>query len=669
MKASTFLFTFFLALSGAFAQTSTVPRLMSYQGRVTDAAGTPIGNVTPVNRTVTFRFYSASTGGTAVYAETQTVTISGGEFSVLIGNGTGVSGSPGPSAPATSPYKTLTDVINSATGANLYLGITVDDGNSSTADAEIVPRQQLVSGAYAMRASVAEAVASGAVTTAMLGDSSVATNSLQAKAVTSAKIADNGVITTNIANAAVTASKLDTSTIGLWTPSGSNIYRNSNVGIGQSNPGVPLSFADVLGEKIALHSSNNSTKYGFGVQNNLLQVYTGGNGADIAFGYGSSASMTETMRVKGNGNVGIGTTAPSAKLHVNAGNVLVQNSANPSARLTAGGSEYSELALATAAGSYSGSALTNDTVLRASNKLHLQSGNGNSGLTLDQSNRAGFGTSTPYSTIEAVGAIQARDSGVGPNNTYPATIRSTRAANTGQHINLVRDGNWSWSLGFYPNTNTFGIGGSTNTDSAFNPAFTINNSGRVGVGTTNYGEGTVNISGAFTSVGSRNGAAGYARMYYDNAGIMVFEGYNTPLNNGQWRGFSMDGNNDLDWRSDARLKKDIEDAEPMLDRLMQVQFRRYHWIDSSETQKEFGVIAQELAPLFPELVGKRGDGMLTVGYTSFATIACKAIQELKSAHEEKISKLEDEISGRDARISELEARLDALEKRITGAGR
>jgi len=38
---------------------------------------------------------------------------------------------------------------------------------------------------------------------------------------------------------------------------------------------------------------------------------------DITFGYGNSSALTERMRIKGNGDVGIGTNAPTATLEVN----------------------------------------------------------------------------------------------------------------------------------------------------------------------------------------------------------------------------------------------------------------------------------------------------------------------------------------------------------------
>ncbi len=93
-----------------------------------------------------------------------------------------------------------------------------------------------------------------------------------------------------------------------------------NVGVGESSPGFPLSFPNTLGDKITLWGQSGA-HYGFGIQSSLLQIFSGGASADIAFGYGESTNMTERVRFKGNGNVGIGTNSPSQKLVV-AGNIL-----------------------------------------------------------------------------------------------------------------------------------------------------------------------------------------------------------------------------------------------------------------------------------------------------------------------------------------------------------
>jgi microcystin-dependent protein len=203
MKAR--LASLLLACLGLFATAAVaaVPSLLSYQGRVSDAAGVLIGATSPVNRTVTFKFYSASTGGTPLYAEAQTVTISAGEFSVLLGNGTGVSGFKGPSAPALTPYISLVSILS----GNIYLGVTVDDGTTA-ADPEIAPRQQIVSAAYAYRAQVAETVVDGALGTTMIANSAVTTDKLGGASVTSAKIATDAVTSTQILSGSVTTAKL-----------------------------------------------------------------------------------------------------------------------------------------------------------------------------------------------------------------------------------------------------------------------------------------------------------------------------------------------------------------------------------------------------------------------------------------------------------------------------
>lgn len=212
MKASSIMLSLLLSASFAAAELSVVPTLMSYQGRVTDSAGVLIGNASPVNRAVTFRLYTVSTGGTPIWAETQNATISAGEFSVLIGNGTGLSGVPGAVAPAAQPYRTVSQVINGLVATDpfppVFLGVTVDDGNSSTVDPEISPRQQIVSGVYAMRAKVAESVASAAITSTMINPGAVTTDAILAGAVNNAKLADLSVSTGKVTDGAIITGKL-----------------------------------------------------------------------------------------------------------------------------------------------------------------------------------------------------------------------------------------------------------------------------------------------------------------------------------------------------------------------------------------------------------------------------------------------------------------------------
>jgi energy-coupling factor transporter ATP-binding protein EcfA2 len=111
------------------------------------------------------------------------------------------------------------------------------------------------------------------------------------------------------------------------TPNGFQFRVNGNLtkmvldaqgrlGIGNFTPQYPLSFNGTLGDKISLWTDGAATHYGLGVQNSLLQIFTKSVTDDVAFGYGNSTSMTETMRIKGNGKVGIGINAPLSALHV-----------------------------------------------------------------------------------------------------------------------------------------------------------------------------------------------------------------------------------------------------------------------------------------------------------------------------------------------------------------
>jgi hypothetical protein len=193
---------FATGISLAAAQDSS-PYFLSYQGRVTDGAGLPIGNSTPENRLVRFQIYSNATGGTAIYGEQQTTTISGGEFSVLIGNGQAISGVSGP-----SNNTALATILSNMSNNSLYLGVSVaaSGGNFTT---EISPRQQLVAGAFAFRSKIAETVTSQGVTANMLATGAVTSDKIAANAVTLNSITNASITSAKIANSTITSSNID----------------------------------------------------------------------------------------------------------------------------------------------------------------------------------------------------------------------------------------------------------------------------------------------------------------------------------------------------------------------------------------------------------------------------------------------------------------------------
>jgi hypothetical protein len=130
------------------------------------------------------------------------VTIVDGNFSVLIGGGTAVLNE--------ANTGTFAEVFGKST--SVYLSITVDDG-SSAADPEISPRQQIVTTAFAFRATVAEKVDDAAVTGPMIAANAVTTTQLNANAVTAEKIATSAVTNTQILDGTIATADIADSSI------------------------------------------------------------------------------------------------------------------------------------------------------------------------------------------------------------------------------------------------------------------------------------------------------------------------------------------------------------------------------------------------------------------------------------------------------------------------
>jgi hypothetical protein len=313
------------------------PRTIGFMGLLLNPNGSPRADGT---YTVALSLYGAPAGGAALWTETKSVTSTHGLFSTALGNTTPI--------PPDLAFDTA-----------YFIGVSVGP-DAQHLDPEMQPRIPLQGVPYAM---MAQNVLDGSVTSAKLatdayslakvsggamassnGSIGIGTASPSANLEVSANQGVAELTSLNALNGSVlefrnmTASPTYIGALNFIDKNGNvpgqigylgedalavrtggservRVDGNGHVGIGTATPGFPLTFADALGDKISLWGQSGEN-YGFGIQGSLLQVHSRGSTDDIAFGYGSSAALTENVRFTGTGNVGIGTPSPAAKLDV-----------------------------------------------------------------------------------------------------------------------------------------------------------------------------------------------------------------------------------------------------------------------------------------------------------------------------------------------------------------
>ena len=167
----------------------------------------------------------------------------------------------------------------------------------------------------------------------------------------------------------------------------------SNVGIGTTNPGERL---HVVGP-----SNNWAAHFVSGTSESYFS-YSAGYGAYINAGASASSSTyilelisngSTRMFVRGDGNVGIGTTAPSEKLEVN-GNVQIGTSVDAKLYMvSSGGNGYNERFFIE--GYADGGTYGGGFKLSTRNDSNIF----NTAVTVDRNGNVGFGTTSPVSKL------------------------------------------------------------------------------------------------------------------------------------------------------------------------------------------------------------------------------------------------------------------------------
>jgi hypothetical protein len=99
--------------------------------------------------------------------------------------------------------------------------------------------------------------------------------------------------------------------------------------------------------------------------------------------------------------------------------------------------------------------------------------------------------------------------------------------------------------------------------------------------------------------------------------------------------------------SDRNLKSNISQIDNVLDKVKKLQVVDYTFKHQSNNEKHLGLIAQDVEPLFPQLVKKPTfengeESPYMLNYSGFGVIAIKAIQEQQSEIEELKQQLEEQ---------------------------
>lgn len=377
------------------------------------------------------------------------------------------------------------------------------------------------------------------------------------------------------------------------------IKEDGNIGIGTTTPvtkvQVDLSsantYASVTGADIGLFikntnsTANNVDILSFGDANGfgIAQVgatitdHTNHSGKLFFATKASGSSIAQRVTIDENGNVGIGTTSPTYKLHLYNGDAQIYNT-TPILSLSEsanGGNEYR--------------ATVNNNV------LSLGRWNNQNSLNINGSGYVGIGTSPSYYL-----QLNYSMTGTTPgSHTPPVAIRNT--STTSGVLNCIgffgsTSAGASYPTGLIGTVNTPGAGIASgdiifvpvNTGGSFFESMRLASSGNVGIGTNNP-----------TALLHVNGSAGNGTGVWSNL-------------------------------SDERLKKNIKPLKDGLSIILRLQGVEFNWKDSLK-DKQYGrvkgFIAQDVKKVIPEWVKTQNDGYNYLETIGFNAVIVEAIKE------------------------------------------
>jgi hypothetical protein len=498
------------------------------------------------------------------------------------------------------------------------------------------------------------------------------------------------------------------------------------VGIGTSSPSSTLTVGNeggTLGGEILLNPTSTQYEGGQiifkksvlgGTVDWTIDQY-GTNSANARLRIFNGVSETNGISILENGNIGLGTASPTAKINLVGGGIRIfdgfgNSTARPSLntstignyeirgvgagggssqgdgyddgflRLSAGGGTNSNTQTSIDLSGYSNNAdMSSNIVMRTG---------GTERLRIDPSGKVGLGTNTPTTMLNIQNG-NVMGSGDPGNNTLPAIyLYNTNSGSTAAHSLLTLRTMGSAGGNPYVSYDINGVRGySMGIDNADGDKFKIANNWSF----TSLGSPILTFDDMKVGIGTASPArrlhvqsADQTTMYIesttsDNNGMLILNGNTTQNWSAGWHEFMMFQNSgntigqitstngssvSYTSTSDYRLKKDLKPFHG-LDLIKQLKTYDFAW--KMDDSRMYGFMAHELQGVLPYLVSGQKDAVdangkiipQTVDYSKLTPILVKAIQE----QDETINNLKKDKERLEQTLKDIQERLLKLENK------
>ena len=410
------------------------------------------------------------------------------------------------------------------------------------------------------------------------------------------------------------------------------IQNNGLVGIGTTNPLNPLHVKQSGGSHLfALETTYATDRSGRGqiswrdsanITGGIWTEYDGTN-VSMRFGnlYSSGYNTNTSMIIRGNGNVGIGTASPAARLSVpNGGFSFDSTTGIPAIR---------------AEGSYGGAIGLLDTKEAGWYAM-------NSGDTLYQYVGRTPGSNAPNANI-VMTYLSSGKVGIGTTSAPAGLPLQTKVSSGDNKLRMTTANKDAFILELKDATGDVHLG--TNTTAG---ALVIEDDGDVYVG-GNFAVNSAPISGTQVYIKRLDGNTNLMR-WGEGSGqnqyrFRIDQNFQFIANSGSGDNITLNSTNghitavQYNTPSDERLKENIAYADDAGSKIDSIQVRKFNWIADGSHQ-DYGMVAQELNEIAPEAVSASEDldEMMGVDYSKLVPMLIKEIQSLRT----RVAQLEED---------------------------